>query len=238
MKREYTFENFVITPSNQFAYNIVKTVAENTGGIHNPLFIYGELGVGKTHLIKAIENEIKITKPDLKVLYATAEAFCNDMLEALENRNMRAFHLKYRTADILLFDDFQFASGKYMLQEELFYTLEMLLNNGGQIVISSDKHLKDIDMVTDRLKNRILSGLIIDVQQPDIDTRIEIIKNKFKQYEMGISYDIIEFIAEKLEDNLFKLEGVVKKIYALYTVNFEKTTVILAKKIINEIGDL
>ncbi len=238
MKREYTFENFIITQTNQFVYNIAKTVAENPGSVHNPLFIYGELGVGKTHLVKAIENEIKLTKPDFKVLYATAEAFCNDMLEAIENRNMRAFHVKYRSADILLFDDFQFVSGKHLLQEELFYTLEELLNNGSQIVFSSDKHLKEIDVVTDRLKNRILSGLLTDVQQPDIDTRIEIIKNKFKQLEMEIPYDIIEFIAEKLEDNLFALEGVVKKIYALYTVNYEKPTVILAKKIIDEIGNL
>ena len=108
MKREYIFENFVISPTNQFAYNMAKTVAENPGGVHNPLFIYGESGVGKTHLINAISNEIEITKPDMKILFTTAEAFCNDMLEAIENRNMRAFHLKYRSADILLFDDFQF----------------------------------------------------------------------------------------------------------------------------------
>lgn len=238
MKREYTFENFVITPSNQFVYNIVKTVAENPGGVHNPLFIYGKSGVGKTHLVKAIENEIKITKPDFKVLYVTAETFCNDMLEAIENRNMRAFHIKYRSVDILLFNDLQFVSAKHMLQEELFYTLEELLNKDTQIVFSSDKPLKEIDIITDKLRNRVSSGVLAEIQQPDADTRVEIIKNKFKQLNMEIPYDIIELIAEKLEDNVFDLEGVVKKIYALYTVNFEKPTVILAKKIIDEIVNL
>lgn len=238
MKREYYFDDFIIAPINQFAYNMAKNIAENPSGVHNPLFIYGESGVGKTHLINAIANEIKITKPNMKILFATAEAFCNDMLEAMKDKNMREFHTKYRSVDVLLLDNLTFISGKYMLQEELFHVLEELLNNGSQVVLGADKLPKDIDIITDNLRNRLSSGVLANIQQPEADTRVEIVKNKLKQLDMEIPYDIIEFIAEKLKDNLFALEGVVKKIYALYTVNFEKPTVMLAKKIIDEIEDL
>ena len=208
---EYTFESFIIGPSNQFAYSAAKTVAENPGKSYNPLFIYGGVGLGKTHLIHALGNYLK---DKLKVIYITSEQFMNEFREHLRNRTMDKFHEKYRNCDCLLIDDVQFFSQKEQTQEEFFHTFNELYNQKKQICLTSDRPPKKLHDLVDRLRNRFEAGLIADIQPPELETKIDIIRKKCEINGISLPDDVIEFIATKLDSNIREIEGMIVKLHA------------------------
>ena len=209
-KSEYSFENFVVGPSNKFAHAASQAVASKPAGYYNPLFIYGGSGLGKTHLLYAICNEIKKNSPDAQILYTKSEVITNELIESLRSNRPQEFRTKYRQADVLLVDDIQFIAGKTGVQEEFFHTFEALHQANKQIVLASDRPPKEIATLEDRLRNRFEMGLLADIQPPDLETRIAIIKRKAQMLEMPISDDIAEYIASQLKSNVRQLEGAVK----------------------------
>ena len=209
---EYTFDSFIIGPSNQFAYSAAKSVAENPGQSYNPLFIYGGVGLGKTHLIQAIGNYLK---NKLKVVYVTSEQFMNEFREHVRTQTMDRFHEKYRNCDVLLIDDVQFFSQKEQTQEEFFHTFNELYNQQKQICLTADRPPKKLNDLVDRLRSRFEAGLIADIQPPELETKIAIIKKKCEINKIYLPDDVIEFIATKLDDNIREIEGMIIKLNAL-----------------------
>ena len=232
---EPTFSNFIVGNTNQFAYVAAVAVTNNPGSVHNPLFIYGESGLGKTHLLKAIRAELKRTRPNMNILYTSGENFLNEMINHMGEKNMGEFHNKYRNADILLMDDIQFIGKTSVAQEEFFYTFEALINQGKQIVLTSDRPPKDIPTLEERLRSRFVQGLLADIQPPMLETRIAIIRRKAQAFEMNIADDVVEFIAERLKNNVRQIEGVVNKLYAVYSIDGNPPTIGVANDIIKDI---
>jgi len=232
LRPDYTFESFIIGPSNQFAYSAAKSVAQNPGKSYNPLFIYGGVGLGKTHLIHAIGNYLK---DKLKVIYITSEQFMNEFREHLRNHTMDKFHEKYRNCDCLLIDDIQFFSQKEQTQEEFFHTFNELYNQKKQICLTSDRPPQKLDELVDRLRNRFEAGLIVDIQPPELETKIKIIKTKCKINNINLSDEVIEFIATKLSSNIREIEGVIIKLNALAKIlGVNEITLEFAKQAISE----
>ena len=212
---EYTFYTFIVGPSNEFAYAACMAIAKNKGGSqYNPLFIYGPSGLGKTHLLSAIQYEIKRNHPECNIVYVTSEFFTNEIITAIRENNTSTFRQKYRTADILLIDDVQFIVGKESTQEEFFHTFNELLKSGSQIVLTSDRPPKDIKTLEDRIRNRFEAGLIADVSLPNFETRVAIIKRKAELLNLHIPDEVADFMANKLKSNIRQLEGAVKKMKA------------------------
>lgn len=212
---KYTFDNFVVGKSNQFVYAASHSVAENPGKRFNPLFIYGGVGLGKTHLLHAIGNYIQKESPNLKIKYVTCEKFTNDYIEAIspgKNNLVTAFREKYRSVDVLMIDDIQFISNKPSTQEEFFHTFNDLYQNNRQIIISSDRPPKEISTLEDRLRSRFASGLIQDVQSPDFETRVAILRKKAQLEKYSIDDDVINFIAEKVDTNIREMEALLSKV--------------------------
>lgn len=235
---EYTFDNFIVGSKNEFAYTACKSVAINPNSNvkpYNPLFIYGPSGLGKTHLLMAIKNEVKRQNPNLNIVYISSETFTNDLVYALGNKTIKDFHLKYRHADFFLIDDIQFLSGKDRSQEEFFHTFNELYKEGKQIVITSDRPPKDINILEDRLKNRFEWGLLADISTPDLETRIAIIKRKAELLHLDIHDDIVSFIATKLKNNIRQLEGAVKKMKVYRLLTGSEPNLSVAQNVINEI---
>ena len=211
-----TFENFIKGSSNQFAYAAAQAVAANPSGAYNPLFIYGNSGLGKTHLLSAIQAEIHKNHPDFNIVYVDCEKFTNEIILAIRNGNTEEFRLKYRAADVLLVDDIQFIAGKESTQEEFFHTFNTLHGAGKQIVLASDRPAKEIKSLEERLRTRFEWGLTADIQPPDFETRVAIINRKAELLGLDIPNDVAEFIANHLKNNIRQLEGAVKKLNAYY----------------------
>lgn len=224
---KYTFDNFVVGKSNQFVYAAARSVAENPGERFNPLFIYGGVGLGKTHLLNAIGNYIKTHSPNKKIKYVTCDKFTNDYIDSLragkekEKANVE-FRRKYRDLDVLMIDDIQFISNKTSTQEEFFNTFNELYQKNKQIIISSDRHPKEIATLADRLSSRLLSGLTQDIQAPDFETKLAILKKKVSQERYIIDDDVLTFIAEKVNTNIREMEGILSKIYFYATLTGKK----------------
>ena len=216
-----TFQTFVVGSSNKFAHAAAQAVAANPGGAYNPLFIYGRSGLGKTHLLNAIAHEIRQNNPKANVLFTQGEAFTNEIVRGIGigQSAMTALHEKYRTADVLLVDDIQFIAGKRATQEEFFYTFNTLTQAGNQIVLTSDRPPKDISTLEDRLRTRFEMGLIADIQPPDIETRMAIVKRKAETLDLKLSDDVVQYIADRIKNNVRQLEGAVKKIKAVVTIH-------------------
>lgn len=216
-----TFQTFVVGSSNKFAHAASQAVAANPGGAYNPLFIYGRSGLGKTHLLNAIAHEIRKNNPKANVLFTQGEAFTNEIVRGIGigQSAMNALHEKYRTADVLLVDDIQFIAGKPATEEEFFYTFNTLTQAGNQIVLTSDRPPKDISTLEDRLRTRFEMGLIADIQPPDIETRMAIVKRKAEALDLKLSDDVVQYIAERIKNNVRQLEGAVKKIKAIVTIH-------------------
>ena len=207
---KYTFSSFIVGDSNRLAHAAALAVAENPGGSYNPLFIYGGVGLGKTHLLHAIGNK---TYERMKVLYTTAEQFTNEFILAIKERRTEDFREKYRTVDILLIDDIHFIAGKEQTQEGIFHTFNDLHNAGKQIVISSDRHPRSLPLLEERLRSRFEWGLIVDIQPPDYETRLAILQAKAEE-EGGAPIDVLKFIARKFTSNIRELEGALNKVFA------------------------
>ncbi len=234
-KFEPTFNNFIVGSTNQFAYVAAVSVTNNPGSVHNPLFIYGESGLGKTHLLKAIRAELKSRHPSMNILFTSGENFLNEMINHMSEKNMAEFHNKYRNTDVLLMDDIQFIGKTSVAQEEFFYTFEALIGQGKQIVLTSDRPPKDIPTLEERLRSRFVQGLLADIQPPMLETRIAIIRRKAQAFEMNIPDDVVEFIAERLKNNVRQIEGVVNKLYAVYSIDGSTPTIGVANDVIKDI---
>lgn len=233
--RANSFENFVVGKSNNYAYAAAKKVAENPGKTYNPLFIYGKSGLGKTHLLKAIENYMKSRNPDASIIYVTSENFTNDIIEHVRSSTTFELREKYRRADALLVDDIQFIAGKNSIEEEFFHTFNSLTEDGKQIVISSDNPPNEIPKLTERLKNRFEWGLMADIQPPDFEMRMAIIKNKADAISFSIPDAVVEFIAEQVSHNVRQLEGAVKKLQAICVLLDTTPTIEITKDAIKEL---
>ena len=234
-KFEYTFDNFIVGNSNKFAHAACIAVANHPATDYNPLFIYGPSGLGKTHLLYAITNEFKRKRPDIKVIYIKGEDFTNQMIECMAHRTMNEFRDKYRSCDILMIDDIQFIAGKISTQEEFFHTFNALHEDGKQIILTSDKPPRDIQTLEDRLKTRFEWGLIADIQPPDPELRVAIIKKKADQIGIEISDEVLEFLAENLRSNIRQIEGAVRKLSAMSFVYGKVITMETARGCIDEL---
>ena len=211
---QFSFENFVVGPSNRFAHGAAIAVSNNPGQVYNPLFIYGPPGVGKTHLLYAIANGIRKVNPDAKIAYIKGDQFTNELIAALQSGRNVEFRTKYREADLFLIDDIQFIAGKESTQEEFFHTFNKLYEERKQIVMTSDRKPSDMLTLEDRLKTRFEWGLLADIQPPDYETRMAILKNKAKSLGLELSDDVCNYIAINITNNVRQIEGTVKKIMA------------------------
>ena len=232
---EFTFDTFIVGSSNKFAHAASLAVAQNPSSAYNPLFLYGNSGLGKTHLLYAIGNEIKKSKPGCNVIYIKGEDFSNEIIQSILNKTTAEFRQKYRQTDVLLVDDIQFIGGKESTQEEFFHTFDALYEAKKQIVLSSDRPPKEIKVLTERLRSRFEMGLLADIQPPDFETRMAIIKRKAEIIGLNLSNDLCEYIANKLKTNIRQLEGVVKKLMARYNLTKELPTLTTVSEAISDI---
>ena len=242
-KNALTFENFISGKSNELALAFAKSVANRFDNDHsadpqkifNPLIIYGDSGLGKTHLMKAIEHEVSRKHPEMKLIYTTGEAFINELIKAIEYKDTIRFHEKYRNADYLLVDDIQTIAGKDRMQEEFFHTFNDLYNAGKQIVLTCDILPSKITTLQDRIRGRFSLGVQVDVTLPDLETRMAIVKRKAELVDLQLSYDIIRLIADKIKTNIRQLEGTVNKIKALTSFSNEQPSIAMTQRVIKEI---
>lgn len=232
---KYTFDTFVIGNSNSFAHAAAKAVAENPSTAYNPLFIYGGVGLGKTHLMHAIGHHICQRNPSSKIIYVTSEAFTNEVIDAIREDKRNRLRNKYRNADVLMVDDVQFISGRVSTQEEFFNTFNALYTLGKQIILTSDKPPMEITTLEERLRSRFEGGLITDIQQPDIETRIAILKKKAMLENISISEDVFTFIAEKVVSNIRQLEGSLTRVIAFSNLTKRPITTALADVALKDI---
>lgn len=230
-----TFETFVVGSSNKFAHAAAQAVAATPGAAYNPLFIYGNSGLGKTHLLCAISNEIKSRNPNADIIFTRGEDFVSLIVDGIKEKTMKEIHNKYRNCDVLLVDDIQFIAGKESTQEEFFHTFNALTQDGKQIVLASDRAPKDIEILDERLRNRFEWGLIADIQPPDIETRMAIIQRKADTLGLELPQDVVQFIAEKIKANIRQLEGAVKKINALVNIEGSSINIAIAQNAIRDI---
>ena len=231
---KYTFETFVVGNNNRFAHAAALAVGNEPGKSYNPLFIYGGVGLGKTHLMHAIGNRILENNLKSNVLYVTSEKFTNQLINAIKDNKTEIFRNKYRNIDVLLIDDIQFIAGKERVQEEFFHTFNTLREDGKQIIISSDKPPRDIEFLEDRLKSRFEWGLLADISCPDYETRFAILRKKAQEENIIIDDLILSDIATKIDSNIRELEGVFNKIIARASLTHSPITIELAENIINE----
>ena len=231
---KYTFETFVVGSNNRFAHAAALAVGDNPAKTYNPLFIYGGVGLGKTHLMQAVGNRILRNNPKMNIVYVTSEKFTNHLINSIRDGKNDPFRNKYRKADALLIDDIQFIAKKERVQEEFFHTFNTLYENGKQIIISSDKPPRDIPFLEDRLKSRFEWGLLADISCPDYETRVAILRKKALDENIIIDDSILANIAAKIDSNIRELEGVFNKIVARASLTHSPITIELAENVINE----
>jgi len=232
---DFTFDAFVIGESNSFAHAAARAVAENPGRAYNPLFVYGESGLGKTHLLHAIGNYVRQNFPHRHVRYVTTETFMNEFVDAIRTNTTIAFKRRYRESDVLLIDDIQFIESKEGLQEEFFHTFNDLTGARKQVVITSDRPPKDIPTLEDRLRSRFAAGLLTDVQPPQLETRLAILRRKAENDPMEIPAEVLELIATHVKDNIRELEGALTRVVAYASLTRQPITLELAEKLLIDI---
>ncbi len=231
---KYNFATFVVGDNNRFAHAAALAVAENPGAQYNPLYIHGGVGLGKTHLMHAIGNEVLKNNKNAKVLYVTSESFTNGLINAIKDGKNEEFRNKYRNIDILLIDDIQFIAGKDSVQEEFFHTFNTLKENGKQIVLSSDKPPKDIPLLEERLRTRFEWGIIADISSPDFETRLAILRKKAQLDNIIVDDEILSNIATRIDSNIRELEGILNKLIATSSLTNTPITMTMAEKAIND----
>lgn len=231
----FTFDNFVVGPSNKYAHAAAIAVAEKPGKLYNPLFIYGNSGLGKTHLLLAIGSSIHTKNPSAKIVYVKGDDFTNDLVHAIQVGGGEELRAKYRSADLLLMDDIQFVAGKQQTQEEFFHTFNTLYEAGKQIVVTSDRPPMEMNKLEDRIRTRLEWGLMADVQPPDFETRMAITRNKAAQFGIVLPDDVVTFIGENVTSNIRQLEGVVKKLTAYRDLLEDEITVSSVRRAIKDV---
>ena len=234
INKNFTFDSFVAGAGSKFVYAAAKAVAENPGETFNPLFIYGESGLGKTHLMHAIANHLAQVSPEKKVLYTTSENFLNDLIDSITQKTGAKFRLHYRNVDVLMIDDIQFLKARTQLQEELFHTFNELSAQNKQIVITSDRPPKEIATLEDRLRTRFEGGMIVDIQPPDNETKIAILKRKAMDRKCAVPEDVLEFLVSDSGHDVRTLEGRLNKVIFASKLHEQPITLSLAKLAISE----
>ena len=232
---KYTFSTFVVGNNNRFAHAAALAVAEAPAASYNPLYLYGGVGLGKTHLMHAIGNEILRNNKNSKILYVTSENFTNQLINAIKDNTNDQFRNKYRSIDILLIDDIQFIAGKERIQEEFFHTFNTLYESGKQIILSSDKPPKDMEILEDRIRSRFEWGLLADISSPDYETRVAILRKKEEMDGYNLDDSIIEYIAKNIKSNIRELEGSLNKIIAYANLEKREVTMELAETVLKDI---
>lgn len=232
----YTFENFVVGSSNRFAHAAAQAVAEQPGEHYNPLFIHGGAGLGKTHLLHAVGHLAHELNPHRVVRYVTSENFLNDFIDAIRERRVDSFKARYRTIDILLLDDVQFLEGKENILEEFFHTFNTLYESGKQMVISSDRHPRNLASLEDRLRSRFEWGLLTDIQAPDVETRIAILEKNARQAPVPVPADVLHYIASSVSDNIRELEGALTRVTADARLNNRHVSLSRAQELLADIA--
>lgn len=231
----YTFENFIVGAFNEVAHAASFSVAQNPGYVYNPLYIYGGVGLGKTHLLQAVGNKVKETMSDKKIRYITSEKFTNDFITGLHYQTLNEFREEYRKIDVLIIDDIQFIAKKERTQEEFFHTFNALYENNRQIIVSSDRPPKSIDAIEERLRSRFEGGLMADVSYPDYETRVAILRAKLAEKKSVLSGDVIEYLAENVQSNIRELEGALNIILTASKGKGSDVTVEKVKKHLDKI---
>lgn len=231
---DYTFENFIVGSSNKLAHAGARVVAENPGTKYNPLFFYGNSGIGKTHLMYAIANEVLKKNPSMRVICVKGEEFMNQLIESIRIKKNSEFREKYRTADMLLIDDIQFIAGKESTQMEFFHTFDALYEDHKQIIITSDKPPHEMVTLEERIRSRFESGLVVDIQPPDFELRLAILQNKANQNNLVIPMDVLTYLAEKLQSNIRQIEGVMKKLGANHFLSGMPITIEMVRSTVPE----
>lgn len=232
---EFNFESFIVGESNRHAHAACLAVAQNPSGAYNPLFLHGPTGLGKTHLLYAIQNEIKKQHPGKSTLYIRSEDFTNDLIENIKRNTMSEFKNRYRNLDVFMVDDIQFIAGKDSTQDEFFHTFEALYSANKQIILVSDRPPRDIQLLTDRLRSRFESGVIVSVGQPEYELKAAIIRQRCQFYGMDLSDDVIEFIAQHVKSNIRQIEGVLKKMMAYRLISNSTPNMAIAQSAIRDI---
>jgi chromosomal replication initiator protein len=232
---KYLFETFVVGSSNQFAHAAARAVAESPAHSYNPLFLYGGVGLGKTHLLHAIGHQILKRRPELKVLYFTAEQFVNQLINSLRFKSMHAFRERYRSIDVLLVDDIQFLANKERTQEEFFHTFNTLYTSQRQIILSSDSSPRNIPAIEERLRSRFEWGLIADIQAPDLETKVAILRKKADHDSVDLPDDVALFIAHNVKSNVRELEGMLNRVVAFSSLTAKPLSLELAKETLKDI---
>ncbi len=230
----YTFDNFIVGKSNQLAQSAAMGVANHPFRLNNPLYLYGSSGLGKTHLLFAIINHLRVLDPSYRILYVTGEEFTNELIESLAQRKPVAFREKYRNLDVLLVDDIQFIAGKMAIQEEFFHTFEALFQKNKQLIIASDVSPERINNMEDRLKTRFSMGLVADIQPPDLELRTAIFRRKALDYGFDLDYSVLTYLAEHITKNIRQIEGAIKKLRAQCLITGDRCTVPMADRVLGE----
>ncbi|MBQ5869543.1 MAG: chromosomal replication initiator protein DnaA, partial [Lachnospiraceae bacterium] len=231
----YTFDNFIVGNSNKFAHAAAVAVTDKPGQTYNPLFIYGNSGLGKTHLLLAIGHDLLNKNPNLNVAYIKGDDFTNELIQAISRSTTNDFHEKYRNVELLLVDDIQFIAGKTATQEEFFHTFNTIYESGHQIVITSDRPPMEMTTLDDRLRTRFEGGLMADIQPPDFETRMAIIRNKATQLGLLLSDDVVLYIAENITSNIRQIEGVIKRLTAYKEILDDTITIDSIKRAISDV---
>lgn len=232
----YTFDNFVVGNSNRFAKAAAMAVANNPAFAYNPFFLFSDSGLGKTHLMNAIGNQIRKNHPDMKILYISSETFTNELIESVEHNRLEAFREKYRSIDVLLIDDIQFLRNRESTQEEFFHTFNTLEKANKQIIISSDRPPAELDTLEERMISRFNSGLTADIQHPDLETRMAILQNLAHTDKVPFPNDVILLIASSITSNIRELEGAYNRVCAYSTVSKEPITLELCRSALKELN--
>ena len=231
----YTFDNFIVGNSNKFAHAAAVAVTDKPGQTYNPLFIYGNSGLGKTHLLLAIGHDLLNKNPNMNVAYIKGDDFTNELIQAISRSTTNDFHEKYRNVELLLVDDIQFIAGKTATQEEFFHTFNTIYESGHQIVITSDRPPMEMTTLDDRLRTRFEGGLMADIQPPDLETRMAIIRNKASQLGLLLSDDVVLYIAENITSNIRQIEGVIKRLTAYKEILDDTITIDSIKRAISDV---
>ena len=235
LNSKYTFDSFIVGPFNELAHAASLAVVKNPGAVYNPLFVYGGVGLGKTHLLEAVGNRVATDFPEKRIRYMSSERFTTGVVSAIRNHTMDAFRALYRDLDVLIIDDIQFLAGKDKTQEELFHTFNALHEKGKQIVFSSDRPPKSIPALEERLRSRFEGGMIADIGAPDFESRMAILKTKIQESRMEVAEDVCEYVVSHIQRNIRELEGALNRLFAFYRLNHKMPTLQEARSLLRSV---